>query len=82
MTIRSHSSTGKSASSICFGLNRELDEQSLAIFLQRATCDDLLATLIPRLDEGEVASVVDFLTGMMHKHLSKQEYHRLFLEDL
>lgn len=81
MTIRAHSSTGQSASTICFGMNRSLDEQSLAIFLQRVTCDELLATLIPRLEDGEVSSVVDFLTGLMHKHLTKQEYHRLFLKD-
>jgi len=81
MTIRSYSAAGQAAASICFGMDRALDEQSLAIFLQRATSDELLATLIPRLGEGEVEAVVDFFTGLMRKHLSKQEYHRLFLGD-
>ena len=81
MKNRSYSSAGQAAASICFGMNRDLDEQSLAVFLQRASSDELLATLIPRLGEDEVATVVDFITGLMHKHLSKQEYHQLFLGD-
>ncbi len=81
MTIRSYSAANQPAASICFGLERVLDEQSLAVFLQRATSDELLASLIPRLEEGEVATVVDFVTGLMRKHLSKQEYHNLFLGD-
>ncbi len=81
MKIRLHSSADQTATSICFGMNRDLDEQSLVTFLQRATSDELLDTLIPRLAEDEVAKVVDFLTGLMRKHLSEQEYHQLFLDD-
>lgn len=81
MTIRSFSAANQEAASICFGMNRVLDEQSLAVFLQRATCDELLAALLPRLEEKEVAAVVDFVSGLMRKHLSKQEYHQLFLDD-
>lgn len=81
MTIRSYSSAAQSATSICFGMNRALDEQSLATFLQRATSDALLQELIPRLADDELSSVVDFLTGLMHKHFSEQEYHKLFLGD-
>lgn len=81
MKIRLHSSADQTATSICFGMNRDLDEQSLAVFLQRATSDELLDSLIPRLAEDEVAKVVDFLTGLMRKHLSEQEYHQLFLDD-
>ena len=69
------------ATDICFGLNRQLDEQSLAIFLQRATSDALLEVLIPRLEDAEVTAVVDFLTRLLGRHLSEQEYHRLFLGD-
>ncbi|MDH5299158.1 MAG: hypothetical protein OEV91_09080 [Desulfobulbaceae bacterium] len=82
MTTFSHTlAAGRQATEICFGLTRRLDEESLAIFLQRATGDALLRTLIPRLAEGEVAAVVDFLTGLMRGHLSEEEYHQLFLGD-
>jgi len=66
---------------ICFGLNRETDERSLAAFLQRFAEPAFLQTLIPRLEEGEIASLLDFLSRLMHKHCSEKEYHRLFLKD-
>ena len=64
---------------ICFGLNRATDEQSLRLFIKQFANDRFLNTLIPRLGDEEISSIVDFFTGLMHKHLSKKEYHRLFL---
>jgi len=69
------------AGAICFGLNRETDERSLAAFLQRFAEPAFLQTLIPRLEEGEITSLLDFLSCLMHKHCSEKEYHRLFLKD-
>ena len=66
---------------ICFGLNRETDERSLAAFLQRFAEPAFLQTLIPRLKEEEITSLLDFLSSLMHKHCSEKEYHRLFLKD-
>lgn len=71
----------KNSTSICFGLNRETDEASLALFIKKFGEDRLLHTLIPRLDEAEITAVLDLLSGLLKKHLSKQEYHRLFLID-
>lgn len=68
-------------SEICFGLNREMDCKSLAAFLNRFSNDALLATLIPRMSNDDIAATLDFLTGIMHKHLREKEYHRLFLAD-
>ncbi len=69
------------AANICFGLNRETDERSLAAFLQRFAEPAFLQTLIPRLKEEEITSLLDFLSRLMHKHCSEKEYHRLFLKD-
>jgi TorA maturation chaperone TorD len=66
---------------ICFGLNREIDEQSLAIFLRLFTRERLLRTLIPRLEDDEIKQIVQQLTGVLHKHLQEKEYHELFLGD-
>ncbi|CAK8725023.1 Cytoplasmic protein [Candidatus Electrothrix laxa] len=66
---------------ICFGLDRNLDEQSLALFLRLFTQDNLLDTLIPRLKEGEIMDLVQQLTELLHKHLAEEEYHELFLGD-
>ena len=64
-----------------FGLNRATDEQSLVTFLQLFSSDALTAVLVPRMSEEEIHQVVDLLTAIMRNHLSKQEYHRLFLNE-
>lgn len=66
---------------ICFGLSRELDEQSLAFFLRLFSREELLRELIPRLTEEEISGLVDSLTGLLHRHLTEKEYHELFLGD-
>ncbi|MGV1100959.1 hypothetical protein ACUUL3_16305 [Thiovibrio sp. JS02] len=66
---------------ICFGLNRETDERSLAAFLQKFADPGFLATIIPRLEDAEIPALLDFLSRLMHKHLNEEEYHRLFLKD-
>jgi len=66
---------------ICFGLNRETDERSLAIFLKLFSRDELLQTLIPRLGDDEIIQLVDQLTTVLRNHLQEAEYHELFLGD-
>ncbi len=66
---------------ICFGLNRETDEQSLAGFLKLFSRDELLQALIPRLDDAEIIDIVDRLTAVLRNHLQEGEYHELFLAD-
>ena len=66
---------------ICFGLDRETDERSLAIFLGLFNQEQLLQTLIPRLKDEEIMQMVDQLTAILGKHLQEDEYHELFLGD-
>ncbi|MCI5127536.1 MAG: cytoplasmic protein [Candidatus Electrothrix sp. AU1_5] len=66
---------------ICFGFNRELDEQSLALFLRLFSQEKLMDTLLPRLQEEEITGLVEQITELLHKHLAEQEYHELFLND-
>lgn len=66
---------------ICFGLNRETDERSLAIFLKLFSRDELLQTLIPRLADDEIIQLVDQLTAVLRNHLQENEYHEIFLGD-
>jgi len=66
---------------IVFGFDRATDEQSLLAFLQRFSNRRLLDVLLPRLQDNDITATVDFLTGVMHKHLSEKEYHALFLAE-
>ena len=67
------------AGDILFGLNRQDDERSLAAFLRIMSGEDMMATLIPRLSDAEIEQVVNLFSTLMRTHLSKQEYHALFL---
>lgn len=69
------------AERICFGLDRQTDEQSLVEFVQRVAQGPLLTTLAARMDEAEIVAALDFLTQLMQKHLSAKEYHTLFLSE-
>jgi hypothetical protein len=66
---------------ICFGLNRDTDERSLAIFLKLFSRGEFLQTLIPRLGDDEIIQLVDQLTAVLRNHLQEDEYHELFLGD-
>lgn len=68
------------AEKICFGLNRPTDEESLKVLVKKFAGSDLLETLVPRLTDAEIQATLDFLSNLMHKHLSKEEYHLLFLD--
>jgi hypothetical protein len=71
----------RQAHAIVFGFDRATDEKSLRLFLQCFTDKTVLDALLPRLHDDEIHATVDFLTGIMHKHLSEKEYHGLFLAD-
>ena len=69
------------AYSIVFGFDRATDERSLELFLERFADKKLLKTMLPRLQDKDILDTVNFLTDMMHKHLSEKEYHSLFLAE-
>lgn len=71
--------TDLSMEQICFGFDRATDESSLIAFMATFSNRPLLHTLVSRLEDKEIPAVVDFLTGLMKKHLTEKEYHRLFL---
>ena len=66
---------------ICFGLNRETDENSLRLFLQQFVNNELLAVLIPRMKDDDITETLNFITRLMHKYLQEKEYHKLFLNE-
>ncbi len=68
-------------SKICFGLTEEIDRQSLATFLKLAGQEEFAELLSSRLSSKEILELVDGFMILLRKHLSEDEYHRLFLQD-
>lgn len=66
---------------ICFGLSQELDTSSCALYLQLLGRKPFAETFAARLSSQEIELLVDTIGSLMRRHLSEQEYHRLFLCD-
>lgn len=66
---------------VAFGYSREIDEKSLMFYLQKFSDDDLMGKLIPRLSDEEISQAFEFISLLMRRHLTDEEYHRHFLKD-
>ncbi len=67
---------------MCFGLTEDLDRQSFATFLQLSGRKEFAELFAERLSSEEIIQFVDAFFELLKKHLSKNEYHQLFLLDL
>lgn len=66
---------------MCFGLTEELDRESFVCFLETAGHKNFATTLAKRLSSEEILEFVDSFTMLLRRHLSEDEYHRIFLQD-
>ena len=64
-----------------FGLNRETDENTVQYYLQKFSDDQVLQKIIKRLSDEELGEIFDTISGLVRKHLTESEYHRLFLKE-
>jgi hypothetical protein len=66
---------------MCFGLTEDLDRQSLATFLQLSGRPEFADLFAKRLSSAEIIQFIDSFFELLKKHVSKKEYHQLFLLD-
>jgi hypothetical protein len=66
---------------IGFGLDRQSDQNALVYYLQKIADDTLARTLVERMTDEERLELFDALGCLLKRHLSEDEYHRLFLKD-
>ena len=64
-----------------YGLNRETNENTLVYYLQKFSDDELMKVLISRLSDMEMDEMFDRISALLSKHLTEEEYHRLFLKE-
>ena len=63
------------------GADRDTDEKTIIVYLQKLSDDKLLEALIPRLSEDELLEIFDLINRLLKKHLVHSEYHALFLKE-
>ncbi|MGB5986536.1 MAG: cytoplasmic protein [Desulfobacterales bacterium] len=64
-----------------FGLNRETDEKTLMVYLQKLADDQLAEVMVRRMSDGELQGLFDSISDLLQQHLTEPEYHTLFLKD-
>ena len=64
-----------------FGLDRQCDEATVRFYLQSLSDDRCMAELLPRLNEAELGGLFDYVSDLLRRHFSEDEYHRFFLKD-
>ncbi len=77
----SHNFVNEYQGLVGFGLDRETDEKSLKVYLQKFSDDTFLKTLLPRLTEDEIQEIFILISRLLKTHLKEEEYHDLFLKE-
>jgi hypothetical protein len=81
MSMHSHGFVETYKGLVGFGLNRETDENTIIYYLQKFSDDELMRVIKSRLLDNELAALFDILSDLLRKHLTEDEYHRLFLKE-
>lgn len=64
-----------------YGLDRETDEATVHLYLQKFSDDSVMETVLKRMTDEDLLEVFDVVGKMVKKYLSEPEYHRLFLKE-
>lgn len=64
-----------------YGYDRKTNECTLAYYMQKFSDDRLMKMVASRMTDAEMDSLFNLVSGLLAKHLSEEEYHRLFLMD-
>jgi len=64
-----------------FGLNRETDENTVMVYLQKLADDRLAKVLVQRMSDSQLEALFNDISALLHRHLAEEEYHDLFLRD-
>ncbi len=66
---------------VAYGLDRETDENTVRLYLQKFSDDRLMETVLKRMTDEDLNEVFEVISKMLKKHLTEPEYHELFLKD-
>ena len=64
-----------------YGLDRQSNEDTVRVYLQKFSDDALMDTILKRVTDDDLAEVFELIGKMLRKYLSGPEYHQLFLKE-
>lgn len=64
-----------------YGLDRQTNEDTVQLYLQKFSDDHLMGTILKRMTDDDLNEIFAITGRMLKKYLSEPEYHQLFLKD-
>jgi hypothetical protein len=81
MTKHSHQFVETFDGFVGYGLDRQSDENTVQLYLQKFSDDSLMNTILKRMTDEDLEEVFEMTAKMLKKYLTEPEYHQLFLKD-
>jgi hypothetical protein len=81
MALHSHRFVEEYEGPVAFGLNRETDENTLIVYLQKFSDDRLMEMMRSRMSDQDMNDMFNLISRLMQQHFSEEEYHALFLKE-
>jgi hypothetical protein len=63
-----------------FGFDRKTNEDTVIVYLQKFSDDDLMDLLRNRLTDDELEEVFNLISRILYQRLNEKEYHTHFLK--
>ena len=81
MTKHSHRFVETFDGFLGYGLDRQSNEDTVQLYLQKFSDDQLMKIILKRMTDDDLAEIFDITSKMMKKYLTDTEYHQLFLKE-
>ena len=63
-----------------YGLDRQSNENTVQLYLQKFSDDRLMKTILKRMTDDDLTERFEITGRMLKKYLTEPEYHQLFLK--
>jgi len=64
-----------------YGLDRESNENTVQVYLQKFSDDRLMETILKRMTDEDLTELFELTGRLLKKYLTESEYHQLFLKE-
>ena len=81
MTKHSHRFVETYDGLLGYGLDRQTNENTVQVYLQKFSDDQLMQTILKRITDDDLTDVFEFTSKVLKKYLTEPEYHQLFLKE-
>lgn len=64
-----------------YGMDRQTDENTVEVYLQKFSDDELMKVILNRMSETELAELFEMISKLLKIHFTEPEYHHYFLKE-